>query len=417
MIERVVSFVGIFVMVGIAYLFCPKARRANINLRTIGTGLVLVFVFAIIVLKTPARILFVWGTQAVDRLLDFTMAGSQFVFGPLATNNEATGGFIFAFQVLPTIIFFAALMSILYHIGLMPFVIRQMAKMFSKLLNASGAESFSTAADIFVGQTEAPLVIRPYLPRLTQSELHTCMVAGYATISGGVLAAYAAMLKDHVPNIAGHLIASSVMCAPAAIVIGKILMPESEQPETLGASNIALEKTSSNLLEAIAVGTSDGLKLSVNVAAMIISFLALTAMVNFGLGFLGDTVFGTSLSLERILGWIFAPIAYVIGVSFEDVPKVASLLGQKTVLNEFVAYLNMSKELANDSAWLSERSRVLASYALCGFANFASIGIQIGGYSVLAPTRRSDISGLAARAMLGGFLATCMVACMVGVLL
>ncbi len=412
--ERFVSLLGVFVISGIAWAMCPRERRLRVNWRTVGGGMGLLFAFAVIVLKTPASIIFEWATDIVERFLGFSLQGAQFVFGGLA---ERTGslGMLFAFQILPTIIFFAAFMSILYHVGIMPLIVRSMGRGLSKLLGTSGPESFSTVADIFVGQTEAPLVVRPYIAKMTNSELMACMTAGFATTAGGVLAAYVGMLKDFVPNIAGHLIACSVMAAPASLVIAKLMLPETDEPANMKA-NLAPEKAADNLLDAITGGTLDGLRLAVNVGAMLIAFIALTAVLNWILGYAGSAV-GMELSLERILGWLFAPLAWLMGVPSADVTKVASLLGQKTVLNEFMAYSRMSQELSTDGAWLSERGRLIASYALCGFANFGSIGIQIGGYSGLAPERRADLSRLALRAMVGGLLTTCMVACVAGILL
>jgi CNT family concentrative nucleoside transporter len=411
---RLTSAVGIFVMLGLAYAMCPRDRRKRVRWRTVWLGLGLVLVFAVLVMKTPARGAFSWANDAVDQLLAFTNKGAVFIFGSLA-DSKAPVGFIFAFQILPTIIFFAALMSVLYYLRIMPFIVRQMGRGLSRVLGTSGAESFSTAADVFVGQTEAPLVIRPYLLGLTLSELNACMTAGFATTAGGVLAAYVGMLNPYVDGIAGHLIACSVMCAPASIVIAKLILPETDSPKTSGNTQIEIPKSGVNLLDAIAAGTTDGLKLAVNVGAMLLAILALVAMVNYGLGWI--VVGGAPLSLERILGWLFAPVAFFLGVPWSDVEKVGSLLGQKTVLTEFVAYTNMSQALAKDPQWLTERGRLIASYALCGFANFGSIGIQIGGYGGLAPERRGDLSRLALRAMLGGGLATALVACVAGVLL
>jgi CNT family concentrative nucleoside transporter len=414
--ERLISAFGVIVMMAIAYALCPRGRRRSVAWRTVAWGTVILFVFAFIVLKTPARGAFRVANDAVERLLGFSAQGAEFLFGPLATNTPSLGT-IFAFQILPTIVFFAAFMSMLYYVGLMPWIIRNTARFIARFLGTSGAESFSTAADIFVGQTEAPLVIRPYLPTLTMSELNACMTAGFATTAGGVLAAYVGMLGPFVPQIAGHLIACSVMCAPASLVIAKLLLPEIDTPETLGDTRIEIPRAGANLLDAIAAGTTDGLKLAVNVGAMLVAFLAMVAMVNWGLGWIGEHVAHAPLSLELVLGWVFSPLAWVMGVPAQDVTKIGSLLGQKTVLNEFVAYSNMSRELAKDPAWLTERGRLIASYALCGFANLGSIGIQIGGYGGLAPSRRGDLSRLALRAMTGGLLATCMVACVAGILL
>lgn len=380
-----------------------------------GLGVVLLFAIAGLVLRTPVRGLFAWGNTAVDRLLEFSRDGASFVFGRLATDQTAFG-LVFAFQVLPTILFFSALMSLLYHYRILPAVVESMGRLLSRTLRVSGAESFSTVADVFVGQTEAPLVIRPYLPRLTLSELNACMVAGFATTAGGVLAAYVAMLGRSIPGIAGHLIACSVMSAPASLVVAKLILPESDVPETLGEAKVDLPRSTRNALDAIAAGTNDGVKLAVNVAAMLVVFLAFTALCNAGIGWFGRAVLGRPLSLEAILGWLFSPLAFLMGVPPNEVLKVGALLGQKTVLNEFVAYSHLSQMLAADPGWLSERGRLITAYALCGFANFGSIGIQIGGYSGLAPSRRADLSRLAFRAMLGGLLATNTVACVAGVL-
>jgi CNT family concentrative nucleoside transporter len=277
----------------------------------------------------------------------------------------------------------------------------------------------STVADVFVGQSEAPLVIRPYVASLTQSELMACMTAGFATTGGGVLAAYVLMLKPYVPQIAGHLVACSVMCAPASLVIAKLMLPEADVPATQGSAPVLekVERKPGGLIESITRGTADGLGLAVNVGAMLIVFLALTALVDAVLAWAGRGSGIGPLSLELIFSWLFWPLAWLLGVSADDVPKVAGLLGQKTALNEFVAYTNLSQKLAADPSWLHERSRLIASYALCGFANFSSIGIQVGGYAALAPERRADLAELAPRAMLAGLLTTCLVACVAGVLL
>ncbi len=424
MLERLISALGVVVMMGIAFLLCPASLRKKANWRTIGLGLVVLFVFALLVLRTPVKYFFVFANDAVEILFGFSRQGAEFVFGPLSDQSVwgrvmtstlgETGSqyaVIFAFQVLPTIIFFAAIMAVLYYLRVMPFIINIMARFISKFLGVSGAESFSTVSDIFVGQSEAPLVIRPYIATLTQSELMACMTAGFATTAGGVLAAYVAMLHGYIPGIAGHLIACSVMSAPASLVIAKLMMPEAEEPKTIGKSDIEIPTTDANIVDAAARGTTEGIRLAANIGAMLISFIAITAMVNFGLHKLGT-------SLEQILSWVFSPLAWVMGIPMEDVSKAATLLGKKMVLNEFVAYSDMGKELqASGGAWLTERSRLILSYALCGFANFSSIGIQIGGYSGLSPERRGDLSRLGFRAMIGGTLATCMVACIAGILI
>jgi CNT family concentrative nucleoside transporter len=417
MLERWQSGFGALVILGFAFLLCPAVLRSRVRWRTIGAGLLLLVVLAGLVLRTPLNRVFDWASRAVNAFLELSNQGAAFVFGPLVSDS-ARFGFIFAFQVLPTLIFFSAVMSALYYIGLMPLLIRGAGRVLSRWLGTTGPESFSTIADIFVGQTEAPLVIKPYIATLTRSELLACMTAGFATTAGGVLAAYVIMLRELVPDIAGHLIACSVMSAPASLVIAKLILPEAEQPTSADATTApVVERPAGGLLDAITAGTSDGLKLALNVGAMLIAFIALTALVDLVLKHVGELVLQRPLSLELLLGWLFAPLAWLIGVSGGDVPKVASLLGQKTVLNEFVAYTTLTQKLAADPEWLSERSRILASYALCGFANFSSIGIQIGGYSALAPERRSDLAQLAPRAMLGGLLTTCLVACVAGVLL
>ena len=413
--ERWLSGLGALVILAVAFALCPRERRADVSRRTVIGGLAILLTLSLLLLKTPLVGLFGAANTGVERLLGFTRSGASFVFGTL---SEASGGlgYVFAFQVLPTILFFSALMSVAYHLGVLPWIIERGGRLLSKTLGVSGAESFSTVADVFVGQTEAPLAIRPYLSKLTLSELHACMVAGFATTAGGVLAAYVAMLSSSVPGIAGHLLTSSVLCAPASLVVSKLMLPESEQPETSGALRAERAVAGANLLEALVRGTLDGLRLAVNVAALMIVFLAFTAMLDALLAALGGMV-GIELSLTRVLSWVFTPLAFLLGVPAGDVGKLGTLLGQKTVFNEFVAYSYMSQNLATDPAWLSERGRLIASYALCGFANFGSIGIQIAGYSSLAPDRLGDLSRLGLRAMIGGLLTTCLVACIAGVLL
>ena len=413
--ERMISALGAIVILAMAAALCPRGQHARIRPRTVLSGLGLLAVAAILVLRTPLRVVFAWANAAVERMLEFSRAGAAFLFGPLAGDVERFG-FLFAFQVLPTIVFFSAFMSVAYHVGLMPLVVRTLGRVLARVLGVSRVESLATAADIFVGQTEAPLVIRPYLSGLTQSELMACMTAGFATTAGGVMAGYVLMLKDRVPDIAGHLIACSVLCAPASLVVAKLMLPEAEDARVHDPARLEVPRVASGLLDAVTLGTTDGLRLAVNVGAMIISFLALTALVNFCLGWLTSHAFGVAVSLEQVLSVVFWPLSFLLGVSYEDVPKVASLLGQKTVMNEFVAYASLSRELGADPAWISERSRVIVSYALCGFANFASVGIQIGGYASLVPERRADLARIGPRAMVGGLLTTCLVACIAGLL-
>ena len=412
--ERLISALGVVTILGLCVATCPRERRARISRRCVLGGLGLLALSALLLLETPVVGLFGSVDRAVAGLLGFTREGARFVFGSLVDASGALG-YVFAVQVLPTILFFSALMSVMYHIGVLPWIIERGGALLARTLGVSGAESFSTVADVFVGQTEAPLAVRPYVAKMTLSELNACMVAGFATTAGGVLAAYVAMLSASVPGIAGHLVACSVMCAPASLVVAKLMLPESEQPETTGALRVERGPESANLFEALVRGTLDGVKLAVNVGAMIIVFLAVTALLDWLIGALGHGV-GVELSLTRLLSWLFTPLAFLLGVPLGDVTKVGSLLGQKTVFNEFVAYSTLSQNLATDPAWLSERGRLITSYALCGFANFGSIGIQIAGYSSLAPERLADLSRLGLRAMLGGLLTTCLVACVVGVL-
>jgi len=413
--ERLISCLGVAVLLGLAYACCPAERRRRLNARTILGGLGLLALFGVLLLLTPAVRGFGAVSTGVERLLGFTSQGARFVFGPLSENTSAFG-YVFAFQVLPTILFFSALMSVLYHVGVLPWIIERGGRLLARSLAVSGAESFSTVADVFVGQAEAPLSVRPYVAKMTLSELNACMIAGFVTTAGGVLAAYVSMLSGSVPGIAGHLLASSVMSAPASLVIAKLMLPEVDQPQTTGELRADRPRESVNLLDALVRGTLDGVRLAVNVAAMLIVFLAFTAMVDALLALLGSLI-GIQLDLTRLLAWLFAPLAFVLGLPSGDVSKVATLLGQKTVFNEFVAYSHLSQMLASDPNWLSPRGRVIASYALCGFANFGSIGIQIAGYSSLAPDRLGDLSRLGLRAMLGGLLTTCLVACVAGILL
>ncbi|MEY4581058.1 MAG: hypothetical protein RL701_5761 [Pseudomonadota bacterium] len=417
--ERLISALGMCVLIACAIACCPRALRGAIRWKSAGYALGLLLVFAWLSLRTPLSRVFELGNDLVNALLAFSGQGARFVFGPLADTQRF--GFVFAFQVLPAVVFFAALMSVLYYLRVMPWLVQAGGRFLMRWLGTSGAESFSTVADIFVGQTEAPLVIRPYIARLTRSEIMACMTAGFASTSGSVLAAYVVMLRDKVPGIAGHLLACSVMSAPAALLIAKLMWPETPAvagaPQPTAAPAAIGRSEATGLLDALTVGTTDGLRLAVNVGAMLISFLAVSALVNAGLGWLGRAVWSQPLSLEQLFAWLFSPLAWLLGVTAADVPKVASLLGQKTVLNEFVAYTSLSDALTRDPTWISERSRVICSYALCGFANFGSIGIQIGGYASLAPERRADFASIAPRAMLAGLLATSLVSCVAGILL
>ena len=409
---------GLAVLVSIALMLSSK--RDAIDWKLVASGIGLQLFFAILVILVPGGREFFEGLSAVFvRVISFAMDGSAFIFGQLA--DPSSFGFIFAFQVLPTIIFFASLMAVLYHLGLMQKIVSGMAWIMLKILRVSGAESLSVAANVFVGQTEAPLVVRPYISRMTESELFTMMVGGMATIAGGVLAAYITMLggADEAVRIfyAKHLLSASIMAAPATVVISKILKPETEESLTKGEVRLNVEKTATNVIEAAANGAADGWRLALNVGAMLLAFIALIAMIDYPLNWIGGLVgfeeaTGRALSLSTILGYLLSPLAWVIGVPWQDAITVGGLIGEKVVTNEFVAYAHMNE--IQDS--LSPKALLISTYALCGFANFSSIAIQIGGIGGIAPERRPDLARLGLRAVLGGTLATMMTATIAGVL-
>ena len=409
---------GLAVLISVAYAF--SGHKKSIDWKQIAAGVGLQIVFAIVVILVPGgREFFNAISQVFVKTIDFAMSGAQFVFGDLA--NSTNFGFIFAFQVLPTIIFFASLMAVLYHLGVMQKIVQGMAWVMLKIMRISGSESLSVAANVFVGQTEAPLVVRPYLAKMTQSELFTMMVGGMATIAGAVLAAYIAMLggADEAQRLfyARHLLAASVMAAPATIVIAKLLQPETEESLTRGTVHLEVEKTATNVIEAAANGAADGVKLSLNVGGMLLAFVALITMINFPLGWVGQVtgiegLIGETLTLSIILGYILSPLAWIIGIPWDEAVLVGGLIGEKIVINEFVAYLHLGE--IKDT--LSTQSVLISTYALCGFANFSSIAIQLGGIGGLAPNRRPDIARLGLRAVLGGTLATMMTATIAGVL-
>lgn len=409
---------GLAVLISVAFAFSSNKR--DVDWRQISAGVGLQIVFAVIVILVPGgREFFNVISSIFVKIIDFALVGGQFIFGDLANNSKF--GFIFAFQVLPTIVFFASLMSVLYHIGIMQKIVQAMAWVMLKLLRVSGSESLSVAANVFIGQTEAPLVVRPYISKMTESELLTMMVGGMATIAGAVLAAYIAMLggADEAQRLfyARHLLAASVMAAPATIVIAKLLKPEVEKSLTKGTVHLEIEKTATNVIEAAANGAADGVKLSLNVAGMLLAFFALITMLNFPLAWIGqvtgiEAMIGQTLSLSAILGYLLAPLAWIIGVPWSEATLVGGLIGEKIVINEFVAYMHLSEI----KGLLSEHSVLISTYALCGFANFSSIAIQLGGIGGLAPNRRSDIARLGMYAVLGGTLATMMTATIAGVL-
>lgn len=410
---------GAAVILGIGYAF--STNRAAIRWSTVAWGLGLQIVFAFIVLKTSiGQTVFETLGGYITRLLAFSEVGAAFVFGPLGApgvwGRAMTGALgeegaryavIFAFQILPTIIFIAALFAILYYFGIMQLIVRLFAVVMHRVMGASGAESLNVAASIFMGQTEAPLTIRPYLPEMTRSELMTVMTSGMAHISGGIMAAYIAFGIE-----ARHLLTAVIMTAPGTIMMAKLLVPETETPKTMGAVTLKVERTDVNVIDAAGRGTHEGLHLALNVGAMLISFLALIALLNALLGGLGALIH-VPLSLERIFGWVFAPVAWAMGVPWRDAPVIGDLLGTRMALNEFVAY----SKLGPLKDTLAPESFTIATFALCGFANFSSIGMQIGGIGGLAPNRRQDLARLGLRAMFAGTLANFMTATIAGFLL
>jgi len=399
--ERLMSFVGLLVIMGLAW--CMSENRRKMNFRLIVCGVGLQFQLAIILLWTaPGQLVFSAAREFIARIVGFSDQGAAFVFG------EGFREHYFAFSVLPTIIFVSTLMATLFHLGVIQRVVKGMAWVMVRVMDTSGTESLAASAEVFVGMTESPLVIRPYLPSMTRSELMAMMTAGMGTVAGGVMAAYVAMGMD-----AGHLLAASLMSAPASLVIAKIMVPETEESPTKGVVRIDVPREDVNVLDAACRGAADGLKLALNVAAMLLAFIALVALLNWALSSLAPHVAGAPLTLERILGWILAPLAWIIGVEWKDAPQVGMLLGKKIILNEYLAYADLAKLQST----LSPRSFTIATYALCGFANFASIAVQIGGVSGLAPSRRADFAKLGFRAMIGGALATMMTATIAGMLL
>jgi CNT family concentrative nucleoside transporter len=383
---------------------CSSNLRA-VNWRTVGWGMALQLGFAVVILKLeiggvrPGYVFFSWVADVVKQFLEFTNAGSLFVFGVLANQpamDKVHGpgqGFVFAFTALPTIIFVSSFFTVLYYFGILQFVVRLFARGMMYAMKTSGAETLSAAANVFMGQTEAPIIVKPYVPTMTQSELLALMVGGMATISGGVMAVYIALGADPVA-----ILTTSVMAAPCGLYLSKILYPETEEPVTRGDVKIVVERQHTNVIDAAAAGASDGTMLAINVAAMLIAFLAFIALFDYTLAAISP-----QLSLARIFAVLFAPVAVLMGVPAADVPAIADLLGTKLVANEFVAYVKLTTEY---KGVISDRSHTLATYALTGFANFASIGIQLGGIGAMAPSRRGDLARLGSRALLAGFIAT-----------
>ena len=403
--DRFTGIIGAVVLLAIAYGM--SNNRSAISKRTVLWGLGLQLFFALFILKTPIGQPFF---SAVDRiflkLLSFSDAGSDFLFKSYGTGVVEGPLMNFAFRILPTIIFFSSLMALLYHFGIMQRVIRWIAVTVQKTMGTSGSETLSVSANIFVGQTESPLMVRPFINQMTMSELMAVMTGGFATVAGGVMAIYVAMLSN-IPGIAGHLMAASIMSAPAALVMAKIIFPETEESETLGDLRIEVERPDDNAMEALSRGATDGVKLAVNVGAMLVAFVAFIAMVNGILGFV-------DLTIQQILGWLFQPLAWTMGAPWSEAGILGQLMGEKIVLTEIIAFTDLSQLRAENA--ISDRTAIIASYALCGFANFASIGIQLGGIGGIAPSRRKDLAKIGMKAMIAGALASWLTATLAGII-
>ncbi len=432
--ERLRSLLGMLALGALAWAF--SVNRNAVPWRVVAWGVSLQLVFAFFILKTAVGLaVFQGANTVVVGLLGYTLEGARFIFGnlvdnqiPIGTGEPGNGDFnpipgqvaspgaYVAFAVLPTIIFLASLMTVLYHLGAMQYVVRAMAWVMQRTMRTSGAETLSAAGNIFVGQTEAPLLIKPFVERMTMSELNAVMTAGFATVAGGVMAAYVGFLVSYFPDIAGHLMAASVMSAPAALMMAKLMYPEDGRPVTAGRLVTEVEKPDVNVIDAAARGAGDGLRLALNVGAMLLAFVALVYLVNGLMGWLGGFVGLPNLTLQSVLGVALAPLAWLMGVPWADAAQVGSLMGVKTALNEFVAYVELAGMLGADST-LHPRSVVIATYALCGFANFSSIAIQLGGIGGIAPSRRRDLSRIGLRAMVGGTLAAFMTATVAGMIL
>jgi len=392
-----ISIIGIAVFILISWLM--SENRKKVNWKTVGFGLGIQFIFALFILKTSVgKSIFEFLNNVVVKLNDFTTEGAKFVFGGLLEKWS------FALAVLPTIIFFSSLFAVLYYFGILQFFVKIFAYLLKKVLGTSGAESLAAAANIFMGQTEAPLMVKPYVEKMTRSELMSLMTGGMSTVAGGVLAAYVSMGIN-----AGHLIAASVMSAPAAIIFAKIMVPETEDPVTSHVQAIDIKTGDKNVLDAAARGAHDGVWLAINVAAMLIAFLAFVALFNYFFSFAGT-------SMEEILGVIMRPVAFLMGVPWNEAADVGRFLGEKTILNEFVAYKHLSEMIASAESTLSPRSQVIATYALCGFANLGSIGIQLGGIGGIAPSRRGELASLGIKSMIAGTFASFITANIAGML-
>jgi CNT family concentrative nucleoside transporter len=405
--QEYIGILGVLVLLGISYML--SNNKSLINKNIIFWGLGLQFSFAVIILKTSfGKALFFYFNIFIVKVISFADAGSDFLFTSFIPGVGYDQALInFAFRALPVIIFFSSLIAVSYHLGIIQFVIKKIAFVMEKTMKTSGAETLSISANIFVGQTEAPILIRPYISTMTKSELMAVMVGGFATVAGSVMALYVTWLSN-IPNIAGHLLAASVMSAPAALMVAKIIYPETKSPRTIDSAEIILDSSDNNLMDAIGRGATDGMKLAANVAAMLIAFISMVAMINFILGLLGT-------SMQDVLGLLFKPLAWTMGVPWKDAGIVGTLMGEKIVLTELIAFGDLSDYVNKNT--LSERSTIIASYALCGFANFGSIGIQLGGIGSMAPDRKNDLSKLVIKAMLGGAIASWLTASIVGIII
>ena len=405
--ENYTGILGIIVLLGIAFLLSNNKTLINKNIIFWGLGLQITF--AIIILKTSfGKALFFYFNILIVKLISFADAGSDFLFTSFIPEVGYDQALInFAFRALPVIIFFSSLIAATYHLGVIQIIIKNISKVMEKTMKTSGAETLSISANIFVGQTEAPILIRPYISKMTNSELMTVMVGGFSTVAGSVMALYVTWLNN-IPEIAGHLLAASVMSAPAALMVAKIIYPETKSYQIISSNSINLKSQDNNLVDAIGRGATDGLKLAANVAAMLIAFISLVAMINFILSLLGT-------SMQEMLGLLFKPLAWTMGIPWADAKIVGTLMGEKIVLTELIAFKDLSDYVSNNT--ISERSVIIASYALCGFANFGSIGIQLGGIGSMAPKRKKDLSKLVFKAMLGGAIASWLTASIVGILI
>ena len=401
------GILGLFTLLSIALLL--SENRSALNIKTVLYGLIFQLIFALFILKTPfGAPIFSFLDKSINILIGFSSSGSDFLFKSYIDGVGFHPGLInFAFSTLPTIIFFSSLVAVLYHFGILQAIIKFIARRMQLTLGTSGSETLSVAGNIFLGQTESPLMVRPFVSKMTKSELMAVMTGGFATVSGGVLAIYVSWLTD-IQGIAGHLLAASVMSAPAALVVAKIIYPETEESQTMGDVNVNIEQTNINAMEALSNGATDGLKLAANIAAMLIAFISFVAMVNYFLSFGGT-------SMEEIFGIIFRPLAWTMGVPWNEAQLVGMLMGKKIVLTELVAYGDL-QNLIRDGM-ISERSAIISTYALCGFSNFASIGIQLGGIGAMAPERKKDLAKLVTKAMFGGAIASWLTATIAGLLL